>query len=196
MGIQTNLINLYSNNLSAVATQAALVGGFSFTAVSVTYESDSITQLTLGYFYYILFTICLVSALFVLSQATIVVMFGPTMALKGASDEAVKFAAGHMMQQQLIILRAAAICISALFLAACILSWANYPIGIATITTVVYIVSYYYLVKMGYEAYRTFVPQEEGAFLEPLLEMAGLYSGSNAAGKNHYTSSSVFLFCF
>lgn len=196
LGIQTNLINLYSNNLSAVATQAALVGGFSFTAVSVTYESDSITQLTLGYFYYILFTICLVSALFVLSQATIVVMFGPTMALKGASDEAVKFAAGHMMQQQLIILRAAAICISALFLAACILSWANYPIGIATITTVVYIVSYYYLVKMGYEAYRTFVPQEEGAFLEPLLEMAGLYSGSNGAGKNHYTSSSVFLFCF
>eukprot|EP01033_Poteriospumella_lacustris_P007219 gene7219-5195_t len=179
LGIQTNLINLYSNNLSAVATQAALIGGFSFTAVSVTYEASGPTQLALGYVYYVFFTICLVSSLFILSQATIVVMFGPTMALKGASDEAVKFAAGHMMQQQLIILRAASVAITSLFLAACVLSWAYYPVGIATITTVVYMVAYYFLVKLGYEAYRTFVPKDDSAFLEPLLEMAGLYQNSN-----------------
>jgi hypothetical protein len=184
LGIQTNLINLYSNNLSAVATQAALIGGFSFTAVSVVYEANGPTQLALGYVYYVFFTICLVSSLFILSQATIVVMFGPTMALKGASDEAVKFAAGHMMQQQLIILRAASVAITSLFLAACILSWAYYPIGIATITTVVYMIAYYYLVKHGYEAYRTFVPKDESAFLEPLLEMAGLYQGNNQANNS------------
>lgn len=179
LGIQTNLINLYSNNLSAVATQAALIGGFSFTAVSMVYDSGNVASLALGYFYYFLFTITLVSSLFILSQATIVVMFGPTMALKGSTDEAVKYAAGHMMNQQLIILRAAAIAISSLFLAACILSWANYPLGVAAITTVVYLVGYYYVVKLGYEAYRTFVPEDEGAFLEPLLEMAGMYQGGN-----------------
>jgi hypothetical protein len=73
-------------------------------------------------------------------------------------------------------------------LAACILSWAYYPVGIATITTVVYLIAYYYLVKHGYVAYRTFVPKDGSAFLEPLLEMAGLYQGSsqanNADGKD------------
>jgi hypothetical protein len=100
LGIQTNLITLYSNNLSAIATQAALIGGFSFTAVSSVTDSTSIFKTVLSYFYYVFFTICLVTALFVLSQATIVVMFGPTMALKGSNDEAVKYAAAHMMSQQ------------------------------------------------------------------------------------------------
>ncbi|RYY71531.1 hypothetical protein EON63_21635, partial [archaeon] len=67
---------------------------------------------------------------------------------------------GHMMGQQLLILRAASISITALFFAACVLSWANYPYGIAAITTVVYGVSYYYLVREGYRAYRIFVPNE------------------------------------
>ncbi len=83
MGIQTNLITLYSNNLSAVATQAALIGGFSFSAISRESQIMGVKRLTLSYFYIFSFTICLVSSLFVLTQATIVVMFGPTMALKG-----------------------------------------------------------------------------------------------------------------
>lgn len=167
LGIQTNLINLYSNNLSAVATQAALIGGFSFTAVAAATDTTTVTKLTLSYFYYVCFTVCLVTALFVLAQATIVVMFGPTMALKGSTDEAVKFAAGHMMAQQLLILKAAFISISSLFAAACILSWANYPYGIAAITTVVYGVGYYYLIDYGFKAYRIFVPNDDSAFVEP-----------------------------
>lgn len=190
MGIQTNLINLYSNNLSAVATQAALIGGFSFTAVSSVSEANTVKELALSYFYYVCFTVCLVAALFVLCQATIVVMFGPTMALKGSSDEAVKYAAGHMMQQQLLILRAAGISISALFLAACILSWANYPAGIATITTVVYMVAYYFVVTQGLLAYRTFVPNDDGAFVEPVLGMdiggGGAAANSNKSGTAGY----------
>lgn len=149
LGIQTNLINLYSNNLSAIATQAALIGGFSFTAVIMSADTSSITQLALSYFYFVPFTVCLVAALFVLSQATIVVMFGPTMALKGSTDEAVKFAAAQMMNQQFIILKAAMVSITGLFIGACVLSWANYPIGIAVITTVVYIIAYYIMLKEG-----------------------------------------------
>jgi hypothetical protein len=167
LGIQTNLIQLYSNNLSAVATQAALIGGFSFTAVSTFANTTNLKQLSLSYFYYVCFTVCLVAALFVLSQSTVVVMFGPTMALKGSTDEAVKVAAGHMMAQQFLIFQIAALSITALFLGSCILSWANYPVGIATITTVIYLIGYYYVIKMGFEAYSTFVTGEQGAFLEP-----------------------------
>jgi hypothetical protein len=167
LGIQTNLINLYSNNLSAIATQAALIGGFSFTAVITAADTSSLELLSLSYFYYISFTVCLVAALFVLSQATIVVMFGPTMALKGSTDEAVKFAAGQMMAQQFIILKASIIAISSLFLGACLLSWAIYPKGIAAITTLVYFVAYYYMLREGYKAYFTFVPNEDTEFVAP-----------------------------
>ena len=180
LGIQTNLINLYSNNLSAIATQAALIGGFSFTAVSVATAFEDTLSLTLSYFYYTAFTICLVSSLFVLSQATVVVMFGPTMALKGSTDEAVKFSAGHMMGQQLIILKAAIVAITALFVGACILSWALYPLGIAAITTVVYLVAYYVMVTEGYKAYRIFVPNEDAAFVDP--ESPGV-QGREKGGK-------------
>jgi len=190
LGIQTNLINLYSNNLSAVATQAALVSGFSFTAVIATNTAsvtDDVEIIALSYFYYVFFTICLVTALFILSQATIVGMFGPTLALKGATDDAVKFAAAHMMNQQLIIMKAAFITITSLFLGACILCWANYPIGIATLCTVVYLVSYYYLVTEGYTAYRIFVPDDSSAYIEPLLDA----SGTVIAGGNGNNSSSA-----
>jgi hypothetical protein len=83
---------------------------------------------------------------------------------------------------QLIILRAAAISITALFSAACVLSWANYPFGIAAITTVVYCVSYYYLLKEGFRAYRIFVPNDDSAFVEPLLELSS--GGGNASGMS------------
>lgn len=156
--------------MSALATQAALIGGFSFTAVSNIYSTEGPTKLTLSYLYYVCFTICLVASLFVLSQATIVVMFGPTMALKGSTDEAVKVAAGHMLQQQILILKGAFIALTAIFFAACFLSWSIYPVGIATICTVVYIIAYYFVLKEGYRAYRIFVPIQDDAFVEPLLD--------------------------
>lgn len=46
----------------------------------------------LGYLFYTCFAICLISALFVLSQATITVMFGPSMALQGGTEDAVRIA--------------------------------------------------------------------------------------------------------
>ena len=85
--------------------------------------------------------VCLTAAIFVLTQATICVMFGPTMALKGSNDEAVKIAASHMMNQQIYILKIAQVSITALFLGACLLSWGTYPLGIAAMTTVVYILT-------------------------------------------------------
>eukprot|EP01034_Spumella_vulgaris_P021982 gene21982-28069_t len=71
------------------------------------------------------------------------------------------------MSQQFLIFQVAALAITALFLGACIQSWANYPVGIATITTVIYLTGYYFVLKMGHIAYTTFVTGEHGAFLEP-----------------------------
>jgi hypothetical protein len=182
-----------------VATQAALIGGFSFSAVSALSNSEGIKQLTLSYFYYVCFTVCLVSALFVLSQATIVVMFGPTMALKGSTDEAVKVAAGHMMSQQFLIFQVAALAITALFLGACIQSWANYPIGIATITTVIYLTGYYFVLKMGHIAYTTFVTGEHGAFLEPESvdsngnQVAGYRPVAGEGGEGDQSNQAILL---
>lgn len=169
MGIQTNLIQLYSNNLSAVATQAALIGGFSFSVLVEHVVADNIKDETLAYFYVFSFTICLVTALFVLTQATIVVMFGPTMALKGSNDEAVKIAAGHMMAQQYLIFRAAAVTITSLFSGALIVTWANASYGIATITTVIYAVAYYLILTEGWKAYFVFIPKD-GISMIDLIE--------------------------
>ena len=59
LGIQTNLINLYSSNLSAIATQAALIAGFSFTAVATEFDISTIYAEILSYFYYVCFSVCL-----------------------------------------------------------------------------------------------------------------------------------------
>ncbi len=126
--------------------------------------------LTLSYLYILCFTICLVTSLFVLTQATIVVMFGPTMALKGSNDEAVKIAAQHMQEQQLVIFKVASVAVTSLFLGAMIVTWANAPVGIATIVTVVYFVVYYELVKYGKKAYFTFIPKGGKGILDMITE--------------------------
>eukprot|EP01040_Poterioochromonas_malhamensis_P004067 gene4067-4351_t len=200
LGIQTNLVQLYTSNLTAMATQAALIGGFSFTAVLVASDPGSLADQVLGYFYYVCFAICLVTSLFILSEATIVVMFGPTMALKGATDDAVKFAANHMREQQMIILKAAWVVVTSLFLGACIMSWANYEVGIAAITTVVYIVGYYALITQSYRAFRIFVPSDDSAFIEPVLDASGMptneyrmVTGEEKEGENRKTAAQQSL---
>jgi hypothetical protein len=189
LNIQTNLINLYANNLSAVATQAALVAGFAFTGVIIGQSNNGLASEILSYFYYFLFTISLVSALFVLSQATIVVMFGPTMALKGSSDFAVKYSATHMLAQQFIIFKAAALAISSILLAACIYSWSNYELTVCVPTTIVYIAGYYIIWTEGKKAFDIFIPNDDGAFVDPVID-------SNSSDNNNRKSFFLFLLIF
>ena len=192
MGIQTNLVQLYTDNLSAVATQAALIGGFAFSAVVAPQDTTSLAQEVLSYFYYTCFAVALVCALFILANATIVVMFGPTMALKGATDDAVKFAATHMRSQQYIILKPAFAAITALYVGACIISWSNYFYGIAIITTVVYVVGYYFMVTACYRSYRTFVPLDESAFVEPSMDPSGDKRGYKMVGADEKNEGKGF----
>jgi hypothetical protein len=190
LGIQGNLINLYSYNLSTVGTQAALVVGFAFNALVFTwpnaYTDDSTGQRTntaLAYLFYISFTVSFIAALFVLSQATIVITFGPTLALKGTSAESVQIAASHMREQQIFIYKLACISITALFLGAIFLSWLLYSKGIAVITTFLYLVGYGFIVKEGTAAYATFVLGEGGVELNNVVETGeGASSSSSISG--------------
>lgn len=170
LGIQTQLITLYTTNLSALATQAALIAGFSFTAVISVLEANSKSVVgddvnaedTLQYFYYIFFTIGFISAVCVLSQATLVVTLGPSMALKGTTNESVKIAASHMFRQLILIYKIACLTITCLFLGTCIICWSNYPVGIAVIATFCYICGYSFLVYQGTKVYTIF----EDAFID------------------------------
>lgn len=68
--IQLTLIQLYTSNLNAIGTQAALIAGFAFTGIAETpYPNDNFDDEVIEYFYYFFITVTLVSGLFAVSQA-------------------------------------------------------------------------------------------------------------------------------
>jgi len=136
--IQGSLIQLYTYNLNAIGTQAALIAGFAFTALSDLNPTEASTALQ--YFYYIFYTICLITALFVLTQATITAIYGTTLSIKGSDARAVEYAAKIMNDKQILILVMGFACISSLFIGGILQSWSLYPTGIAVIVTFLYVV--------------------------------------------------------
>lgn len=144
-----------------MATQAALIAGFAFSAIGTFSLPTNLAGLVLSYFYVPIFTICLIAALFLLTQATIVTMYGPSLALKGDDETSVKIASDMMKTQQDFILGIGAVSITALFVGAMILSWSLYPPGIAVITTIFYFAGYYALIVYGKRAYIVFVPEKD-----------------------------------
>ena len=155
--IQTNLIQLYSDNLSAIGTQAALIAGFAFSATTASYASDgSDGGDCLSYLYFFFYTICFVCALMVLSQATIVTMFGPSKALKGDSTDAVQMSGDEMRKQQYLVLVGGFFSITALFIGSCIQAWNSLPGLLALTCTFVYLGGYLVLVYAGQGAYEAF----------------------------------------
>lgn len=176
-GVQYNLINLYQSNLIAISTQATLIGGFAFTAVS---NVNLVTEnIALEYCFFSFFTLCLVTALIVLSQGTIVVMFGPALALKGADQASVKIAAEYMRNEHFFVLIIGLVSISSLFIGSCILSWAIYKQSVAVVTTIIYTISYVFLIRHGVRAYKLFVPEDDVT-----LENDNNNPGAGGKGKN------------
>jgi hypothetical protein len=91
----------------------------------------------------------------------------PTLALKGSTDDAVKYAATQMRKFQMKVFKAAFIAITALFVGSTIISYAIYQQGVAILTMFVYFFVYIILVLHGFATYRRFNPTVDGAFLEP-----------------------------
>lgn len=185
LGIQINLIQLYQANLSAVATQAALIAGFSFAAITTEFTNTYGTFSTvLSYVYYSCFTVCFCAALFALSQSTIVVMFGPSMALKADDSDAVRVASEYMRQQQVLVFNIGVVSVTALFVGACVLTWATYDYPIAAICCLVYISSFYIVVVQGAKALDIFLPTVDVTVDANLQAEASLRSGIKFFGKS------------
>lgn len=156
LNIQSNLLSLYGSNLSTMGTQAALLAGFAFSAIQSSYGGfDPFTD-AMSFVYFIFYTLSLVSALIVLTQTTIVTMFGPTKALLGKTDKEVLDASLNMRKEQRSVLEMAALCVTSIFVGAMFQTWVNMPTALAAILTIVYILSYMLLVKRGRESYLLF----------------------------------------
>ncbi|CAE7552949.1 unnamed protein product [Symbiodinium microadriaticum] len=167
--IQLTLIQLYTSNLNAIGTQAALVAGFAFTGIAETiYPQGEFVDGILEYFYYFFITTTLVSGLFAVSQSTIVTLYGPAMALSGETPEAVTTSVSNMRRQQDFVFKVGAVAVTSLFLSAIFLSWARRPKGVATLNTLVYLGVYYLMVTEGRKAYMLFasIKEEVGSYEE------------------------------
>jgi hypothetical protein len=141
--IQQNLVQLYLNNLNAVATQTALFCAFSFTGLFETIIPHDYTyQYALAFFYYFFQTVAVTVGLFAIAQATIVTIGGPAMALKGETPEAVTHVVKIMKNQQNFVVMLFSITLGCIFGMMLFWMWIKRPIGIATINTVILLVMY------------------------------------------------------
>lgn len=198
--IQLTLIQLYTSNLNAIGTQAALIAGFAFTGIAETpYPNDNFDDEVIEYFYYFFITVTLVSGLFAVSQATIVTLYGPAMALSGETPEAVTSSVSNMRGQQDFVFKVGGVAITSLFLSAICLSWARRPRGVASVNTIVYLGVYYLMVSEGRKAYLLFsnIKEEVGAYEDPNkdkanpLKTAQLKAASSAKSVVGGSSKSV-----
>jgi hypothetical protein len=143
------------------------MSGFAFTGFVGDFGEHSLRSEVLSYFYKVSFAVAFTTSVYILSVVVITVMFGPTLALKGSTDDAVKYSASQMREIQMKVLKVALIAITALIFGAGVLAWDLYNYGVAAIVTFVYIVIYYTLVLYGFTIYRIFNPLDINSFLEP-----------------------------
>lgn len=192
--IQLTLIQLYTSNLNAIGTQAALIAGFAFTGIAETpYPNDNFDDAVIEYFYYFFITLTLVSGLFAVSQATIVTLYGPAMALSGETPEAVTSSVSNMRGQQDFVFKVGGVAITSLFLSAICLSWARRPRGVATVNTLVYLGVYYLMLSEGRKAFLLFsnIKEEVGAYEDPNQEKANPLRTTQSKNSAKNTSSGL-----
>ncbi len=97
------------------------------------------------------------SGLFAVTQCTIVVLFGPTMALSGDTPEAVTTTVRHMADSQDYIYKICAVCMASIFLSCIMLGWSSeQPVPVATINTLIYLFVFGVIVNQAIKANRMF----------------------------------------
>lgn len=126
-----------------------IIAGLAFQAI---YTIGSIISEPLEYWYYICYTICFITALFALTQATVTAIYGSSLAIKGKEAQTVESAAEIIKRKQDFILKIGFTCISSLFAGGILQAWSLFPDGIAVILTFLY---FTFWVWMAYEAYQT-----------------------------------------
>jgi hypothetical protein len=186
LAIQSNLIELYTSNLTAVATQAALIAGFTFAVITqpdaTNWDSMSDSTYTMAYIYTISYTLCLITSLCVLSQSTIVVMFGPSKALKGDNEDHVKQAADNMRKYQKHILKLAFASISALFCGSVAFQFAHAPIYLAGVSALLFLIGFIMLVYYGLKAFDDFKLDDDITYDKRKLSKETEVQSTNLSG--------------
>ena len=163
LNIQGNLITLYSRNINGMAVQAALIAGFCWTGyVEVIYPIDDV-NLILAYFFYPLNALCFITTIYIVSQASLGVIFGPTAALTGDTAEHVMDAIRNMRYQQEHLFIVGFACISLCFITNILLTYARVSKGPATVTMIFILGVYYVMIVECKKTYNLFqVPKGEG----------------------------------
>jgi len=169
LNIQSNLIDLYATNLQTLGTQAALIASFAFAFVvseGISSDENGLKRRNdegewLPNVYYVLFTICVISSFFTLSQCTIVTMFGPSKALKGQTTDAVKDAADSMRHQIFFILRIAGVAVTSMFGGTLFFAVAHLPYPVAIPTIFCLVVGYYLIYSHGKSTYALFALEND-----------------------------------
>jgi hypothetical protein len=109
---------------------------------------------TLAYAKHIAYTICLCSALIIVTQTTIVTMFGPSKALKGETSLSVKEASENMRQQQWYILYMGMVCIICIFFGVAVENFMNeHPYALAVAICILFagfLTGLFYWGRMAY----------------------------------------------
>jgi hypothetical protein len=164
--IQITLVELYNNNINALATGVTMIASFAYTGLAEAYfpHNDHPYNENLMYFYYFFVIVSLSVGVFCICQSTIVTMFGPSLALNGETHEAVINAVGHMQEQQSFVFWIAAVSTVCLMIAMCFLGWARLDPGIAAMDTVLYAGAIYLMVQEGIKVFEMFKLDETREF--------------------------------
>jgi hypothetical protein len=115
LDVEAQMISLYTNNLNSIGIQAALVASLAFTALNNVYQQAEISNTFLAYGYNASYTICLISAIIVMSHTTVASMFGPKKALLGTHKDSVFLASEYMRREQAYVLKMGSMSVSMLF---------------------------------------------------------------------------------
>ena len=181
--ISQELIQLYCFNLNALSVSGALVSGMAYTgivvvpyaetgyAVHVTTDDQGNTRQDYAspytaneVIYFFCVTLCLMTGIFMVSQATIVSIFAATKALKGDSSDVVLEVVKHIQTQQTFIFQLGIVAITSLFGHCIAMSWARSALPIAVIVTVIYLVGFAYLTRVTYDFYWAFHPVQTDTY--------------------------------
>ena len=149
-------------NLQAIGTQAALIGAFAFAGIGeIQMPKSGYTWIGLSYFYdfFIHATLCL--SIFAVSQSTVVTIFGPSVALKGADTDVVLYIAHVIRNQRKNVLFIGAATVTCIFCATIANFWAKIPAPVAASATVVFFVGYCFIVTEGLRCYNAFHPDSK-----------------------------------
>jgi hypothetical protein len=162
--IQTRLVTLYTKNLRALGIGGTRMSAFAAMASGAKIPHNLyVYNESMMYFYYFFDLLAFCMGVFCVCHATIVRVFGPTMALTGDSPETVMTAIRNMQAEQTFVFKIAATAIMSVMTAFCILGWMRLDHGIAAMDTVIYVGGMILLVKRGRQTYEMFKWEGEEA---------------------------------